>query len=425
MGNLFDWFGGNSSNSSATQTKLNKLEKEIETIKKNVSNKVDKVDGKDLSTNDFTNEYRDKVDGLVANPIEVVGSNEDTTEIINNVEVDASLTKEGCAADAKITGEKFNKMDETISQNKSATLKELKEYINNLNLTSDEAPTIITPTSENTDYVTPQMFGAYGTGWRDDTDAIQAAINSGKSVFFPCGEYMISKPLIITDKKFWSLNAQDAIITYTGDDYAIHILNATNLRINIGMVYALQGGGIKFYSDSKNSWNQYNELTFNAIFAKTDCIHIETSGEGWSNENRVFGGHFASGENGVNVVSRSIHTVNGWKFYNCGIEGVKNGFMFDATVEEIGAICNMAIVNSRYAEKFETMLKTNGTVFDCLWIAPTYMTKNLIQCSPQTTRFMFYCPIGTFWHMHDTAYVRGAIMDGKLMGERPEYKTIE
>lgn len=371
MGGFLDWFGGNSS-STSTQTKLNKLEKDFEAIKTTMSEKVDKEDGKGLSSNDFTDEYRDKLNSLSVND-----NSADSTASGPVVEI-STVTTEPIVAQVG-----------------------------------------------NTDYVTPQMFGAYGTGWRDDADAIQAAIDSGKTVYFPHGEYMISKPLIITDKKFWSLNAQDAIITYTGNDYAIHILNATNLRMNIGMVYALQGGGIKFYSDSKTSWNQYNELTFNAIFAKTDCIHIETSGEGWSNENRVFGGHFAAGENGVNVVSRSIHTINGWKFYNCGIEGVNNGFMFDATEEEIGAICNMAIVNSRYAEDFETMLKTNGTVFDCLWIAPTYMTKNLIQCSPQTTRFEFYCPIGTFWHLHDTASHRGCVIDGVLMMEKPTYVEVK
>lgn len=274
-------------------------------------------------------------------------------------------------------------------------------------------------------YVTPQDYGAKGNGWTDDTDAVQKAIDSGKSVFFPYGEYLITEPLIITNKKFWSMNAQDAIITYTGTKYAVQILNARNCRFHIGMVYATAGGGVEFYSDSKTSWNQYNALIFNAIVAKTDCIHIETSGEGWSNENQIYGGQFASGENGANIVSRSKHTVNGWKFYNCGIEGVKNGFLFDATEEEEGAILNNAIVNSRYGEAFETVLITKGIVADCMWIAPTPMMPEFIKASKETTRFVIDAPIGTFWHMHDTAYVRGCIMDGVLMGERPTYETVK
>lgn len=274
-------------------------------------------------------------------------------------------------------------------------------------------------------FVTPQDFGAKGNGWTDDTKAIQQAIDSGKSVFFPYGEYLITEPLVITNKKFWSMNAQDAIITYTGEGYAVRILHAQNCRFHIGMVYATNSSGIEFYSDSKTRWNQYNALTFNAIVAKTDCIHIETSGEGWSNENQVYGGQFAAGENGVNIVSRSKHTVNGWKFYNCGIEGVTNGFMFDATEDEETAICNMAISNCRYGESFETILKTNGLVYDCLWLAPSHVDSTIISCSPQTTRFEILAPIGDYWRLgYNRAWHRGCIINGKLMAEKTEYEQV-
>lgn len=271
-------------------------------------------------------------------------------------------------------------------------------------------------------FVTPQDYGAKGNGWTDDTKAIQQAIDSGKSVFFPYGEYLITKPIIINDKKFWSMNAQDAIITYTGTGYAVRILNARNCRFHIGMVYATKGGGIEFYSDSRASWSQYNALTFNAIFTKTDCIHVETRAEGWSNENQVFGGHMASGENGVNIEPHGINGLSGWKFYNCGIEGVKNGFRLDAT--DVDYICNMVFTNCRYGEDFDTILKTVGTVFDCKWTAPSHIMPSYIVASPETSRFVIDAPIGTYWHMHDTAYIRGAIMDGKLMGEKPTYETV-
>lgn len=272
------------------------------------------------------------------------------------------------------------------------------------------------------DYVTPQMYGAKADGWTDDSEAIQKAIDSGKSVFFPHGDYSISKPIIITNKKFWTLHAEDALIGYTGTDFAIKILHVQSCIINIGAVYTETGGGIEFYSDSEECWNQYVTLHFNAIMAKTDCIRAETAGEGWSNENTVYGGRFESGENGVHLFRQNgVHGLTGWKFYNCGIEGVTNGFLFDAGNDEI---CNNVIVNPRYAESFETALITKGTVYDCKWIAPTPMMPSYIVASPETTRFMIDAPIGTFWHMHDTAFVRGCIMDGKLMGERPEYKEV-
>lgn len=47
------------------------------------------------------------------------------------------------------------------------------------------------------DYVTPQMYGAKGDGIADDTDAIQAAIDSGKYVLLPYGTYLISRTIEI------------------------------------------------------------------------------------------------------------------------------------------------------------------------------------------------------------------------------------
>lgn len=50
-------------------------------------------------------------------------------------------------------------------------------------------------------HVTPQMFGAIGDGIADDTEAIQAAIDSfvgnAGAVFFPQGQYKITKPITI------------------------------------------------------------------------------------------------------------------------------------------------------------------------------------------------------------------------------------
>ena len=416
MSSLFDWFGSGSLSNSSTQTKLNKLEKEIEVIKASISSKVDKIQGKGLSTNDFTNEYRDKIDNLTIN----------NTESINDIEVDASLTKDGCAADAKVTGEKLEEIKKDLTQSESSILKSVKEYINSLNLTSEETPTIVTPIGDNTDYVTPQMFGAVGNGWTDDTEAIQKAIDSNLAVYFPRGEYVINNSLIIDNKKFWNLYAQDATIIYKGSDYAFRILNVMQSNIKIGYIIAENGGGIEFYSDSRESWNQYVVLDFNCIGAKTDCIHVETANEGWSNENQVYGGRFLSGNNGVNIISRGINTLNGWKFYNCGIEGVDNGFLFDATEKEDAAICNMVIANCRYGESFKTILKTVGLVVDCLWVASTRILPNFINVSKQTTRFEIIAPIGEWWRLgYNLAWHRGCIIDGKLMAEKIQYEEVK
>lgn len=288
----------------------------------------------------------------------------------------------------------------------------------------DEDITIQTDPLNLDAYATPQMYGAMGNGVADDTEAIQQAIDSGKSVYLSAGVYKITNPLVITDKHFWNLHGEDATITYSGTGYALRILNATHCRISIGMITALQGGGVEFYSDSINSWNQYVTLAFEGIRCATDCIHVETADEGWCNENRIHGGRFIAGINGVNVVSRSQHTVNGWKFYDCGIEGVTTGFVFDATEAEETAICNMVICNSRYAESFEKVLRTAGLVFDCKWTAPTLVIPSLFDCSEQTTRVEVESPISYYWRLPSNAWHRGCIINGKLMGETTSYEEV-
>lgn len=259
--------------------------------------------------------------------------------------------------------------------------------------------------------VSVKDFGAVGDGKTDDTEAIQAAISSDETIFFPAGRYNISQPIVITGKKFWSLYAQDACVVYSGEDYAIKINEAENCHIEIGEVIAERGGGIEFYSESQNNWNQYVRLVFNYIECASDCIYIRVTG-GWCNENQVYGGRFAGGRNGVRVEYLGRDILNGWKFYNCGIEGVDNGFLFDAGT---GYIAEMTVVNARYGESFDTILKTAGNVRDCLWLGTHVVEADMVLCSAETTRFEIIAPIGAAGH-------RGCIVDGELMVEEVTYK---
>ena len=49
---------------NSLNTKVNTVDSRVNTVSEQVSNKVDKVEGKTLSTNDFTNAYKAKLDGL-------------------------------------------------------------------------------------------------------------------------------------------------------------------------------------------------------------------------------------------------------------------------------------------------------------------------------------------------------------------------
>ena len=264
---------------------------------------------------------------------------------------------------------------------------------------------------DNAGLVSVKTYGALGDGSADDTDAIQAAINSGDTIYFPEGRYLISRPIDISEKSFWSLYAQDASFVYSGDDYAFRISSAMNCRLEIGEIFSENGGGIAFVSTNVNKWTQYVSLSFNYIECLSDCIYIQVSA-GWSNENQVYGGRFAGGNNGVRVDYRGRDVLNGWKFYNCGIEGVDNGFLLDAGK---GYIADISIINPRYAEEFNTILKTDGNVRECLWIGTHVIEPHMISCSEGTKRFEIIAPIGENGH-------RGCINDGKLMIEKIEYE---
>ncbi|HBE04724.1 MAG: hypothetical protein A2096_13035 [Spirochaetes bacterium GWF1_41_5] len=53
------------------------------------------------------------------------------------------------------------------------------------------------PTFEDNDIINVKDFGAKGNGDTDDTEALQKAINKGKKVFLPKGEYLVNNTLLL------------------------------------------------------------------------------------------------------------------------------------------------------------------------------------------------------------------------------------
>lgn len=185
------------------------------------------------------------------------------------------------------------------------------------------------------DYVTPQMFGAKADGTTDDTTAIQSAVNSGKSVYFPVGSYKTTETITIDSKQMFSLDASGATINYTGASYAFLIQRVQFSTLKFGKITAPNGGCIKLFTERANNQgeNQYDYLTYNSIYfedlsASTDCIFANSTLLGWINENRFFGGRFSGGANGFRFVHNSSNGSSHNKFFNIGLEGVTVGFNF-------------------------------------------------------------------------------------------------
>ena len=94
-----------------TSEKLNKIEQGI-------VNKVDKETGKTLSTNDFTDAYKTKLDGIDANA--------------DKTTIDATLTNSGAAADAKATGDAIKDIENDLDGKVATIESDLNEKVENL-----------------------------------------------------------------------------------------------------------------------------------------------------------------------------------------------------------------------------------------------------------------------------------------------------
>lgn len=79
------------------------------------------------------------------------------------------------------------------------------------------------------EYVTPQMFGAYGDGIEDDYTAISTALLYDKELLLPSGSYLISSPLTVNDtwKKITGFGSGITTILYNGSGYALTCENTS------------------------------------------------------------------------------------------------------------------------------------------------------------------------------------------------------
>lgn len=153
-------------------------------------------------------------------------------------------------------------------------------------------------------FVTPQMYGAKGDGVNDDTEAIQAAIDSGKPVVFPAASYLVH-----------ATNDHDSAISARSGSYmifqdALIVLAATAAAayqiINIGDV-----------SDVV--------LTGRCTLRGDRLIHIGSSGEHGM---------------GLNIWQSSRVSVDGIQVENCWGDGIYINKSSDITVRECQAINN-------------------------------------------------------------------------------------
>lgn len=96
------------------------------------------------------------------------------------------------------------------------------------------------------DYVTPEMFGAQGDGIKDDSDAFQKCINSGKPIHLLSNKvYLIKKTIEIIDRVNFAIEGNYSKINFTCD-YLFEICNSNNFMINNVLLLCNGNNGFKF-----------------------------------------------------------------------------------------------------------------------------------------------------------------------------------
>lgn len=174
------------------------------------------------------------------------------------------------------------------------------------------------------DYVTPQLYGAIGDGTHDDTSALQAALDSGKTLFFPRGTYLFTDSLNLHERANMAINAENATLRYTGNDFAVVVCGVQEMTFHIGQIDAPNGSGIKFQCGGDDEYTQYVDVFFRAIKAKYYGVYADITG-GWVNEVRFHNGVFTGCECGCYLNPTADDECTGWKFFNVSFEGSATG----------------------------------------------------------------------------------------------------
>lgn len=224
-------------------TAMQENEEVVDALNVAIGNKVDKVDGKDLSTNDYTNEDKEKLDGIeigaqvniqsdwsvtdetsmayIKNkPKEIIIDEElsDTsinpvqnkivTEAITNLNTLVGTTPVSTQIDTAVANlvdsapETLNTLNELATalgnnENFATTVAEQigalevkvgdKTVIEQINTAIDALPTELMANVKD--------YGAVGDGVSDDTAAIQRALNENDAVYAPPGTYLLTSSL--------------------------------------------------------------------------------------------------------------------------------------------------------------------------------------------------------------------------------------
>ena len=158
-------------------------------------------------------------------------------------------------------------------------------------LTSTSSPSTIeeylrcdpSPEQPTIDYavVTDPIFngGADPLGQRDSSDALRAAVASGKPVYIPPGGYIFFGPGIDHPAPFIVGAGQDRTTIALGPDTTF--IDSNQLWVSLTL------RGIRFNGGTGHVRNRFNEFNVTNYHTVTDCAFIEYSGASISTNSAI------------------------------------------------------------------------------------------------------------------------------------------
>lgn len=325
------------------------LATKINEINSSLANKVIKEQGKGLSSNDYTNEEKQKLSSIDAGA--------------TNTIIDSTLNIEGAAADAKSTGDALAELenlsfthigdeapsnekveiwvdtdeepdlviDETMLANGAVTSTKLADG----SITEGKLATALKPKVLK-DYVTPEMFGAVGDGVSDDSAYVATAVahclQHGKTLVGVNSYYIdgvmdvsninidFTAATIITTGGVVVNGSRDKIIKLGtveayGIQYGHYLANAIGLTIKNCSTCRIFASNITHFEvgvalDADGAGTAYNICEFLLLYDNLISVRLNPVNSGYVTENKFFGGRWTITNSFINNYRSSIRLIS-------------------------------------------------------------------------------------------------------------------
>lgn len=151
-------------------------------------------------------------------------------------------------------------------------------------------------------FVTPQMYGAYGDGEHDDTQALFNALADNDNVYLPNGEYLITQSIDLTAQKKLFSNCGSGTIVYKGTGSVFYLgkrtmIDGITVRVaNTGVDAVFNTDNRIFPSNTSSLLTEVNniEVNFEAVNKEATLINIIASNKDYKKVSGLHNQHYSN-----------------------------------------------------------------------------------------------------------------------------------